>query len=114
MTTASSHIDEERIVDLSDMLEAGLGRPVNRRIVERFAEKQAGFEARQTKLAEQAQANEISREAYVARLDQAMQELAADGESLLGFDDFHKAFGEFRVHNLFDTSAFIAEGHAAR
>lgn len=112
--TSSHHTDEQRIVDLTDMIETGLGHPVNPQAVRRFAESHASFESRQSDLVAQATDHLISRETYVAELDRLMQELASAGERFLGFDDFHTVFGEFRVHNLFDPVAFIAEDRPPR
>jgi hypothetical protein len=56
----------------------------------------------------------ISREKYIAELDEALKQASVIGEGLLGRDDFHKVFGEFRVHNLGDVAKFVSAPPAAR
>jgi hypothetical protein len=71
---------------------------------------QARLQARQTELAQQLLSRAISREKYISELDEAMKQASSAGEDLLGFDAFHKVFGEFRVHSLGDPARFIAAG----
>jgi hypothetical protein len=92
------------------MIQAGLGHPVDDKICDALAEMQASLQARQTELTQLLVTNKISRASYVVQLDEAMKRASTIGEDLLGRDDFHKVFGEFRVHNLGDTQKFINEG----
>jgi hypothetical protein len=101
----------DRRTRLSAMIRAGLGHSVDDKICDALAEMQRGLQARQTELAELMLENKISREKYLRDLDEAMRTAAAVGEDLLGRDDFHKVFGEFRVHKFGDTAKFIAEEH---
>lgn len=112
--TSSDHENEDRIVDLKDLIETGLGHPVSQQSVRLFAEYHARFESKQTDLATRSADHLISRQAYVAELDKLMRELSSVGEEIFGFDNFHKVFGQFRVQNLFDPQAFIAEDRALR
>jgi hypothetical protein len=99
----------DRRARLSAMIRAGLGHSVDDKICDALAEMQAGLQARQTELAQLMLANKISRAKYLTDLDEAMKMASAVGEDLLGRDDFHKVFGEFRIHKFGNTAKFIAE-----
>ncbi len=97
---------------LSYLIREGLGHPVKDEVFEGLADMQSRLQARQRELAQLVMAEKISREKYVAELDGALKEASQIGEKLLGFDDFHKVFGEFRVQSMGDVKAFIGSGGA--
>jgi hypothetical protein len=92
---------------------AKLGRPVDDGVIEKLATMQARLQATQRELGQMVATEQITREKYIAEFDKALKEACQIGEGLLGFDDFHKVFGEFRVHNMGDVKAFVAGGGAA-
>jgi hypothetical protein len=98
---------------LSALVYAGLGYLADKKTVDGLAEMQALLQKRQLELAQLVMTKKLSREQYIAELDEAMKQASNMGEKLLGFDDFHKVFGEFRAPNLGDVSAFLAGGSAA-
>ena len=100
--------------ELSALIEAAdLGHPIDDRVLDALVDMQATLHARQEELAQMLLVKKISRNEYVSNLDGIMREAARVGEHLLGFDDFHKVFGEFRVHNMVDVKTFVAGGGAA-
>jgi len=99
---------------LSALIRAGLGHPVDQKTFDNLAEMQTRLQARQLELANLVATKKISREKYIAELDEALKRASIIGEELLGFDDFHKVFGEFRVHNLGDVAKFVAGRPTAR
>ena len=104
----------DRRSKLSALLRAGLGHQVDQDIFDGLADMQKRLQARQLELAKLVMAKKISREKYISELDDALKKAAVIGEKLLGFDDFHKVFGEFRAHNLGDVNKFVAGSSAAR
>jgi hypothetical protein len=95
--------------ELSTLLEAGLGHPVDARVFDGLVGMQVKLHAEQEKLAFRLVSQEISREQYLSLLDSIMIEAARTGENLLGFDEFHKVFGEFRAYDIVDANAFVAD-----
>lgn len=104
----------DRRSKLSALIRAGLGHPVNQKTLDDLAEMQSRLRERQLELASLVTNEKISREEYIAELDEALKRASVIGEKLLGFDDFHKVFGEFRVHNLGDVPKFVGGRSAAR
>lgn len=98
---------------LSALIRAGLGHQVDQRTFDALAEMQNRLQARQLELSKLILERKISREEYIAQLDEALKRAAVIGEKLLGSDDFHKIFGEFRLHNLGDVSKFVAGSRAS-
>jgi hypothetical protein len=99
----------------SALIRARLGEErVQPKILDGLAEMQARLRARQVELANLVMTKKISREKYIAELDEALKQASVIGEGLLGRDDFHKVFGEFRVHNLGDVAKFVSAPPAAR
>jgi len=103
----------DRRSKLSALIRAGLGHQVDQRIFDGLADMQNRLQTRQLELAKLVVEKKISREKYIAELDEALKQAAVIGERLLGFEDFHKVFGEFRVHSLGDVSKFVAGSRAS-
>jgi hypothetical protein len=93
---------------------AGISHPVDDSVLDGLAKMQAGLQARQRELGELVATQQISREKYIVEFDKALKEACQIGEDLLGFDSFHKVFGEFRIKSMGDVSAFIAGRSAAQ
>ncbi len=96
----------DRRSELSSLIRAGLGHPVEGGTFEALVAMQSRLQERQQELGGQLIAGKISREKYLSSLDDALRAAAQEGERLLGVDDFHKVFGEFRAHNMIDVSVF--------
>jgi hypothetical protein len=97
--------------ELSALIEAGLGHPIDDpKKFEGLVDMQTTLHAEQERLALLFLAREITREQYISRLDGIMRDAARTGERLLGYRDFHKIFGKFRVHDVVDVNAFV-DGH---
>jgi len=96
-----------------ELVEAGLGHPVEARVCAALVELQSRLQERQQELARLFLAKEISKEKYISELDEAMKRASKIGEKILGIEQFHKVFGEFRVHNLGDVNKFISGQSAA-
>jgi hypothetical protein len=96
--------------ELSTLLAAGLSYSVDDQTFNGLIEMQARLHAEQERLVLLLVSQEISREQYITLLDSAMTEATRTGEQLLGIDEFHKVFGEFRVYDVVDVSAFV-DGH---
>lgn len=92
--------------ELSSLIRDSLGHPVDRRIFNGLADMQAKLQSQQRELVRLLLAKEIDKDVYISRLDDALKTATRDGERLLGADDFHKVFGELRVQNIIDPSAF--------
>jgi hypothetical protein len=101
---------KDRRARISKLIEAGLGYSVNSEICDALVEMQAQLQARQVELARLLVAEKISKERYIHELDEAMKDASDVGEQILGFESFHKVFGEFRVRNLGDVGKFLSGG----
>jgi hypothetical protein len=101
----------DRRSELLWLLSESLGHPVDDQTLEGLAEMQAWLQSQQRELVRLIMSNEINRETYLSRLDDALRAAADRGETLLGHDDFHKVFGEFRVHNMIDPRVFGSSPH---
>jgi hypothetical protein len=110
---AAEHDEPDPRSELYALIEAaGLRNSVSRRMVDDLVDMQATLHAKQGELAQMLHERAISRKEYLSRLDAVMRDAARAGEGVLGFDDFHKVFGEFRVHNIIDVNAFIGASGA--
>lgn len=101
----------DRRSDIARLVKAGLGYSVDPKICEELLELQTKLQARQLELARLLLTKEIDREKYISELSKAMKMASTIGEKLLGFEAFHKVFGEFRVQNLGDVTRFVS-GHS--
>jgi hypothetical protein len=104
----------DRREKLSALVRKGLGHSIDDRTVEGLVRMQADLQNRQRELAQLVMTKEISREKYIDELDEALKNASRAGEALLGYSDFHKVFGEFRVHNLGDPKVFTDGTLSAR
>jgi hypothetical protein len=105
------HGDPDPRSELSALIEAaGLGHPIGRQKLDELLEIQASLHANQEQLAGWLLGKKITKTEYVAKLDTVMKEAARAGEKVLGFDDFHKVFGEFSVQSILDVKAFVGGG----
>jgi hypothetical protein len=104
----------ERRERLSALVRKGLGHSIDDRTIEGLVKMQTDLQNCQRELARLVMAKEISREKYINDLDAAMKNASRVGETLLGYKDFHKVFGEFRVHNLGDPKVFTGGALSAR
>jgi hypothetical protein len=112
--TIAGNDPPDRRSELSLLIREGLGHPVDERTFEGLAAMQARLQSRQHELVQLLVSKRIGREAYLAQLDELLKTAAEDGERLLGSDDFHKVFGEFRIHNMIDVDIFNASSPRAR
>ena len=92
--------------DLSQILHASLGHEVDSEIFERLADMQLRLQNEQRKLGLALITNQISREDYIAELQEILREARTVGVKLLGLKDFTKVFGDFTVEQMVDPSAF--------
>lgn len=104
--TLAGNDQPERRSELSSLIREGLGHPVDERTLNGLADMQAQLRSQQRELVRLFLSKEITRETYLVRLDEVLNAAALAGEQLLGVDDFHKVFGEFRVHNMIDVGIF--------
>jgi len=105
------HDDPDPRSELSALIEAaGLGHPIGQQKLDELLKIQAGLHAKQKQLAGWLLGKKITKTEYVAKLDAIMKEAARAGEKVLGFDDFHKVFGEFSVQSILDVKAFVGGG----
>jgi hypothetical protein len=111
--SANTADDDDPRSELAQFVQAGLGHSVDGQVIDQLAEMQAKLQSQQQELARLLAMKKISRDKYIGQLDAVMQDAARKGRRALGSDDFHKMFGEFRVHNIVDVSAFVA-GHTVR
>ena len=96
----------DRRSELSWLLQEGLGHSIDERKLDILAAGQARLQKQQVELVQLLESKSISPEAYLIQLDEAMRQAAKLGEDLLGYDDFHKVFGEFNVQSVIDPSSF--------
>ena len=54
--------------------------------------------------------NKMSRQNYVQELDRALAAASRSGEHLMGFENFHRVFGELAANQLGDVEAFVEHG----
>ncbi len=109
--STGAHDDPDPRSELSALIEAAsLGHPVGDQKLEALLKIQEDLHASQQQLARWLLVKKITKADYVAKLDAVMKEAALAGEKVLGFDDFHKVFGEFGIQSILDTNVFIG-GH---
>ncbi len=94
---------------MARLLEAGLGHSVDLETCDQLIDLQAQLQTRQQELARLLLTKEIGRERYISELDRVMKDISSIGEKILGQSEFHKVFGEFRVHNLGDAEKFVSD-----
>lgn len=105
----AGHDEPDRRSEICALIEAaGLSRPVDCRALDELVEMQATLHARQEELAQMFLVSKISRKDYASQLDSIMTDAARAGERVLGFDDFHKVFGDFSVQDMIDVNMFVA------
>jgi hypothetical protein len=97
----------DRRSELSWLLREGLGHSIDDRTLDVLAAIQARFEERQIELVQLLESKSISQEAFLVQLNVAMRQTAKLGEDLLGYDDFHKVFGEFSAQSVIDPASFF-------
>ena len=97
----------DRRSELSWVLQEGLGHSIDERTLDTLAAIQSQLQRRQAALVLSLESNSISSEEYVRQLDEAMRQATEIGEALLGYNDFHKVFGEFSVRSMIDPSSFF-------
>jgi hypothetical protein len=94
--------------ELQWLLREGLGHPVDERTVDGLADMQAWLQSQQRELVQLLTEKRITEEAYLQKLEDVLKVAATRGESLLGYDDFHRVFGEFNVDSVIDPDAFFS------
>ena len=100
--------------ELSSLIKAGLGHSVDK---QKFAALVAMREHLQDKidqLSDLLMDRRIDPVTYLEQLDKALIEASTAGIHILGHDDFHRVFGELRLHKLGDAKAFLeqySKGH---
>jgi hypothetical protein len=99
---------KDRRARTAELVEAGLGHSVSAELCDALADMQVQLQARQVELARMLLTKEISQEKYIGELDEAMKVASSIGEKILGYESFHKVFGEFRVRNLGDIGKFLS------
>lgn len=107
--TSSAEFPPDRRAKLVALIRRKLDRRVDAKTIDGLVEMQTTLQARQRHLAKLVISHEITREKYIEDLDAAMKLASEVGKGLLGPQDFHKLYGEFRVHGLGDPKEFIAE-----
>jgi hypothetical protein len=110
-SSTSGHSDPDPRSELYALIEAAsLSHPVGRQKVEALLEIQEKLRSDQERLAQWLSAKRINKTEFIAKLDTVMKETARAGEKILGFDDFHKVFGEFSVQSVVDAKSFVGAG----
>jgi hypothetical protein len=94
-------------LELSALVEAGLGHTVDDATLTALADMQAHLQGRIGELGGLLMEHRISRARYIEELDRVLSDASAVGEGILGFEDFHKVFGELSADQLGDTAAFL-------
>jgi hypothetical protein len=100
--------------ELSSLVQAGLGHTVDDYKLTRLAMMREHLEQQIDRLSDLLMDREITPTSYLERLDEILIEASKTGESILGFDDFHRVFGELRSNRLGDAKLFLeqyAKGH---
>jgi hypothetical protein len=102
------HDDPDPRSELFALIEAAsLSHPIGEQKLKALLKIQENLRASQEQLAQWLLVKKITKTEYVAKLDTVMRENARAGEEVLGFDDFHKVFGEFSVQSILDVKAFV-------
>lgn len=95
--------------EISALIEAGLGHRVDGSKVAALALMRERLDGRIEQLSELLMHRDISPTKYLEQLDLALIEASEAGERILGFEDFHRVFGELRVSKLGDAQKFLEE-----
>ena len=94
-------------LELSALVQAGLGHTVDDATLTALADMQAHLQGRIGELGGLLMEHRISRARYIEELDRVLSDASSVGERILGFEDFHKVFGELSADQLGDTAAFL-------
>jgi hypothetical protein len=52
----------------------------------------------------------MSRQHYTEELDRVLAAASRSGEDLMGFENFHRVFGDLTANQLGDVAAFVEHG----
>lgn len=96
--------------ELSSLVQAGLGRPVDEDALSGLVIMQERLQHRIDELCELLADHKITRKSYVDELDNALTEARQTGQKLIGPKNFFKIFGDMRADHLGDVSVFLEGG----
>jgi hypothetical protein len=100
--------------ELSSLIQAGLGHPVDEETLSALATMQSHLQARIGELSALLMDHKISPKRYIDELDRALSEASLTGAKLMGVEDFHRVFGELRADQLGDVSVFLEQYNGPR
>ena len=95
--------------ELSSIIQAGLGRPVDDEKLSGLVIMQERLQTRIGELGALLMDHKITRQSYIEELDKALIEARQMGQKLIGPKNFFKVFGDMRADQLGDVSAFLEE-----
>jgi len=95
--------------ELSALVKAGLGHPVDDATLTALANMQARLQDRIGELGGLLLEHRISRPRYIEELNRVLSDASSMGERILGFEDFHKVFGDLSADQLGDPAVFLAD-----
>lgn len=111
MVHVSSDEETLRLVELSGLVERGIGRPLERVKFEELSRIQIRLRERQAEIARRLLLNEITKEEYLTLLDNDLAVASNESEALLGEEDFKRIFGEKAdAQSLVDADEFLKQG----
>ena len=96
-------------MELSALVQAGLGHTVDDATLTALANMQVHLQGRVGELGGLLMERRISRTRYIEELNRVLSDASSMGEKILGFEDFHKVFGDLSADQLGDPAAFLAD-----
>jgi hypothetical protein len=96
-------------LELSALVQAGLGHTVDDATLTALADMQARLQGRIGELGGMLMEHRISRPRYIEELNRVLSDASSIGERILGSEDFHKVFGNLSADQLGDPAVFLAD-----
>jgi hypothetical protein len=112
--TYSRYNDPDPRSEMTSLLLAGLGHSIEDHKVAALAAMREHLQDEADRLSDLVMAKEITPERYLSELDEALIEASRIGERILGYEDFHRVFGELRVARLGDAKLFLEQYYSGR
>jgi hypothetical protein len=104
----SSRDEPDPKVELSELIQAGLGHTVSDGTLSALCKMQGQLQYRISEAAGLLAQHKITRRDYLERLDIALREASKVGAILIGEKEFRQVFGEMTTENLIDADIFLS------
>jgi hypothetical protein len=107
----SKEEEDQLLMELEFLIDAGLdGTKVDAGTLQQLLFVQQQLRGKQSELAELFRDEQITEAEYVDRLKRALRTADREGEGILGYEDYHRVFGEREtIDALIDPKVFLSQ-----